>query len=266
MPNSSQRANFLIVYYSNFFRYQISIDRVKSSNTNQIFGRHFASHSHDKKMEDWLSKNTQLCIEIQKYSLKTEIHKCRSATLAKRIKTLMDTIASSPPNTYSLSDLRTKSCLGMLSTALEEIRDFLKMLQKVDKTLGKRVNRYGSDEESFMKWNETLATCSRELKVTVDFDQDVDLQDFNKDMEDLSIKLTVILEKVLHLFGSVELAVEANQKLLAQQQSDRTQFKTQRAVKADNVFDVKRIKYEKIIGRGGKSSLLMCRIWSCLAG
>jgi hypothetical protein len=86
------------------------------------------------------------------------------------------------------------------------------------------------------------------------------LADFNQDVKDLQANLKDILEKVPGILGTVEAAVEANQKLLDRQQIDRTQYKTQQAVKAEKQFDPKLIRYEEIIGAGGKSTSLTGRI------
>lgn len=204
-------------------------------------------------MNDWLEDCKRLCAKIEEYSSTTEIHKCRSKTLGKRVKDIHDCVVALDFTSININDTRVKGILSMLMVCLEEIRDFFSLLQKQDKHLGKRVEKFGSDEEAFCKWNETLQICVKDLNLPLAgiFDGDVDLNDFNNDMEELNLKLKSILGKVINLFGSVEMAVEANQKLLAQQQTDRTQYKTQKDVKADKTFDTKAIKYEEVIGRGG---------------
>lgn len=213
-------------------------------------------------MNDWLKECKKLSIKIEQDSLKTEIHKSRSKTLGLRVKSIFECIASLDPKLVNLNDTRVKACFSMLLVCFEEICDYFSLLLAYSKTLGKRVEKFGSDEEAFSKWNETLQTCAEELNLPLEkiFDNDVDLDDFNRDMEDLNAKLKFILEKVVNLFGSVELAVEANQKLLAQQQTDRTLYKTQKAVKTETTFDTKAIKYEKVIGRGGRV-MIQHRFW-----
>ena len=75
----------------------------------------------------------------------------------------------------------------MLAATLEEIAEYFKSLQNTDKkAIGKRVIRYGCDEEMFMKWNETLQTRCRDLLLDFEdilFDGNQDLQDFNDDLE-----------------------------------------------------------------------------------
>ena len=124
--------------------------------------------------------------------------------------------------------------------------------------MGKRVMRFGSDEETFLKWDETLKTCGVGLQLVGDeqFDAAEDQHDFDQDMEYLQSNLIGNLSNVPGLIGTVEMAVEANQKLLEQQKTDRTQYKTQVAVKAENGFNVKLIKFEKIVGIGGNFKTL----------
>ena len=205
-------------------------------------------------MQDWLPNTTEICTLIETYSELTVIHKCRSKTLAKRVKIMFTATASVDPNTAKMNDTMTKGYFSMLLATLEEICDYLKILQTKDTPLGKRVINFGIDEELFSKWNETLQTCSRDLKLVVDdrlFDSDQDLQDFNQDLKDLLLKLRDILEIVPGVFETVELAVEGIQQLLEQQKADRSRYKTQVAVKAETSFKVKLIKFEKIIGIGG---------------
>ena len=114
-------------------------------------------------------------------------------------------------------------------------------------------------QEMFHKWNETLQTCVTELDLAsvIHFDAGQDLENFNQDTAELIRNLKVILELAINSFGSVDAGLEASEKLLQQQQADRTQYHTQKAVKAEKIFDLKAIKYEKIIGQGGISQLLL---------
>ena len=207
-------------------------------------------------MQDWNIKIGQLSSSIEKYALTAEIHKHRSTTLANRVKSIVETISKSNLNPATINDIRVKGCLSLLDVCFEEINVYFQILQQQDNALGKRVKRYGSDEETFSKWNETLQTCCEDLNLTSleqIFDSSRDLEDFNTDVKNLNINLKNIVEKVVDLFGTPEQAIEAIQKLLNQQQSQRTQYKTQQSVKADKLFDAKAIRWEKEIGRGGNS-------------
>ena len=79
----------------------------------------------------------------------------------------------------------------------------------------------------------------------------MDLQDFNQDVQELQNSLIDIISKIPGMDVSVESAVKANQQLLLQQQIERTQYKTQRAVKAEKTFDPNLLRYDTIIGTGG---------------
>ena len=124
--------------------------------------------------------------------------------------------------------------------------------------MGKRVMRFGSDEETFLKWDETLKTCGVGLQLVGDeqFDAAEDQRDFDQDMEYLQSNLIGNLSNVSGLIGTVEMAVEGIQQLLEQQKADRSRYKTQVAVKAETSFKVKLIKFEKIIGIGGNFKTL----------
>jgi hypothetical protein len=199
-------------------------------------------------MQDWLVSAGKICKTIETLSSSPQIHKSKTITLAGRVKTVFDAISSS--NSINRSNVATAGYLSMLLATFEEIYSFLAILQKKDKALGKRVKRFGCDEETFSKWNETLETCCTGLGLVLEtglFDADLDLRDFSKDIEDLQLNLTEI-------FGpdtEKNMTIEATEQLISQQQLGRTQYKTQQAVKAEKQFDVKLIRYEKIIGRGG---------------
>ena len=138
----------------------------------------------------------------------------------------------------------------MLSATFEEICHYFKILQNIDKTLAKRVQSFGSDEEMFSKWNETLQVSLSGLRLPIAdsiFDADKDLADFNRDFEHLQLNLFAIIQKVLDL----EVLIESSKKLISQQQADRTAYKTQQAVKSEKKFNPKLIRYEAIIGVGG---------------
>jgi hypothetical protein len=202
-------------------------------------------------MQDWLESVGKYTKNIDICSSSTVIHKARSKTLASRVKTVFDAITAIDPNSINMNDVATKGYFSMLLATFEEISGYFTILQKKDKKLSKRVKRYGSDEETFSKWIETLQTCCCGVGVVVGeglFDQNQDLNDFNDDLNDLRLNM----KEILGFFGAVERSVEAGKELLAKQQVDRTEYRTQQAVKVEFQFDIKLIRYEKIIGRGGK--------------
>ena len=150
----------------------------------------------------------------------------------------MEAIASLDTSSINMNDTATKGYFSMLSVTFEEICKYFKILRSIDKTLAKRVQSFGSDEEMFYKWNETLQLCSSELHLAVAdslFDADKDSADFNRDFEHLQLNLFAIIQKVV----DVEVLMESSKKLLSQQQTDRTAYKTQKAVKSESKFDYK---------------------------
>jgi hypothetical protein len=215
-------------------------------------------------MQDWLEAAGKLCNTIDTFSTFPEIHKARTKTLACRVKILFDTIASLDQTALKIENVATKGYLFMLMATFEEISLFFVILQKKDKILGKRVKRFGSDEESFSKWTETLQTCSTGLELVFEkavFDAELDLRDFNQDMEALQLNLAEILVPVL----GKGMGTDSIQKLLLLQQASRNQYKTQQAIKAEKTFDPKLLRYEEVIGRGG----IICskaRVWRSMEG
>jgi hypothetical protein len=215
-------------------------------------------------MQDWTVQSSKFINEIASYSETVKIHKYRSKTVSDRVKNVYAAVVMLDLKASKANPLLIQGALAMLLVTFEEISDYFKLLQKEDNNLGKRVRSFGDDEEMFLKWNETLKTCCRDLGLAlVDklFDAILDLQDFNQDVTNLNVNLKGILEKVIGQLGTLELAVEASQKLLEKQQADRTQYKTQQAVKEELKFDPKLIRYEEIIGIGGNHDNLTIRIW-----
>jgi hypothetical protein len=203
-------------------------------------------------MQDWLETASKYNKNIEICSSSTVIHKSRSKTLATRVKTVFVALTSIDPNTVKMNDIATKGYLSMLLATLEEISGYFTILQKKDKRLAKRVRRYGSDEETFSKWTETLQTCCSGVGLVFGdnlFDADQDSKDFNDDLDDLRLNM----KEVLGMSGSVETTLESGHQLLQKQQADRTEYKTQKAVKAEIIIDANLIRYNKIIGRGGIS-------------
>ena len=214
-------------------------------------------------MEQWTTLHKDMINGIQTKSVKAVIHMARSKTLANRVTTVFKTIETIKSG-LALDSIRIKSCFSMLSATLEEIAAYLDLLQKRDATLGKRVSQYGDDEECFCNWNETLQTCCEELRLAVPtdfFDAAADERDFNSDMKHLHHNLKEILAQYVNMLISPEKVVEANEKLLDQQLSGRSQSKTQKNVIAEKSFDNKKIVWEASIGRGGKNCVLIPRIW-----
>lgn len=205
-------------------------------------------------MQQWLLNLETLQTTITTSTGFLKLHLARSKTLASRIKNIVEAM-----KTHDSGDTNHKAYYSMLLATLEEISDYFKLLQTKDNALGKRVMRYGCDEESFAKWNETLQTCSLDLNLGLDvrlFDENQDLRDFELDLETLRVDLKSILEKVLESGESADSILKANQKLLNQQQNDRTQYRTLQATKAEKTFDPKLLRYEEIIGSGGMLAML----------
>ena len=214
-------------------------------------------------MEKWTTLHKDIIIGIQTKSVKVVIHMARSKTLANRVTTVFKTIETTKSG-LALDSVRVKSCISMLSATLEEILVYIDLLQKRDATLGKRVSQYGDDEECFCKWNESLQTCCDELSLAVPtdlFDASADERDFYIDMKHLHHNLKEILAQYVNMLLSPEKVVDANEKLLDQQLTERSQSKTQKKVIVEKSFDKKKIVWEAIIGRGGKNCVLMLRIW-----
>jgi hypothetical protein len=206
------------------------------------------------QMQDWTVQSSKFVKEIELYSGTVKIHKSRSKTVASRVKNVYDAATLIDLKATKTNTLLVQGSFAVLLATFEEISDYFALLQKEDNTLGKRVKSFGDDEEMFMKWNETLKTCSRDLDLVLAdsvFDAAVDLQDFNQDVKELTFNLKGILEKIIGQLGTLELAVEASQKLLVKQEADRAQYKTQQAVKEELNFNPKLIRYEEIIGIGG---------------
>ena len=210
-------------------------------------------------MDEWISLRKDILDNIKTRSRTVVIHKSRSKTLCERIQTIIDTIIATKSG-LGLDGIRVKSYVSILSATLEEIIVYLDLLQKRDATLGKRVSQYGDDEECFGKWNETLQTCCFELDLAVPsglFDSAVDERDFDTDMGYLHRNLKDILGKVVNLVVPTEKAVEANEKLLDQQLSERLQQKTQKEAKSEKLFNKNAIRWEKLIGRGGNYDFMV---------
>ena len=189
---------------------------------------------------------------IEKNAATAKIHKSRSQTIATRVITIVKAINSNHSTIISDNDTTIKACFSMLVATMEEISDYFEILQKRGSTLGRRVKKSGSDEETFMKWNQTLLTCCSILdfaKVFDIFDPHQDLEDFNKDMEFLNENLKSILGNARQPLA--DLPVRVNRTWLEKQQADRTLHKTQQNFREEKTFDPKLIRYENIIGSGG---------------
>jgi hypothetical protein len=109
----------------------------------------------------------------------TVIHKSRSKT-----KTVFEAITILDLDSIKMNDIATQGYLSMLLATLEEIFGYFSILRKKDKKLAKRVKRYGSDEETFYKWTETIQTCCFGVGLVLRddlFDADQDFKDFNDD-------------------------------------------------------------------------------------
>lgn len=114
---------------------------------------------------------------------------------------------------------------------------------------------YGSDEEQFIKWNERLQHCVDSLgkseKFSGDFDEEVDLDDFQNDLAFLKSSVGEIMTLVVE-GTDVDALRKTLVNLLGHQSDIRSTYQTKTAPTASSELDPKKIRYEKIIGQGGK--------------
>lgn len=126
-------------------------------------------------MKEWLSNAFETCTTVQTYSMTTQIHRYRSRTLGKRVKIVFKAALALEPNTINMNDISNQGYCSILLASFEEIGDYFRILQTKDKALGRRVMRFGCDEESFSKWNETLKTCSEGLSLNLNRDNSMQM-------------------------------------------------------------------------------------------
>ena len=133
-----------------------------------------------------------------------------------RVRTVCDAIMPDLTGA-NIEKLKPNSSLVMLLATFEEIAEYLKILLKFDILLERQVKSFGSDEEKFLKWNETLRTCCIDLDLHFKselFDENQDLRDFDQDLKELVGNLKIIFGNTS---GESGIAVDATKKLLGQQ-------------------------------------------------
>jgi hypothetical protein len=204
---------------------------------------------------------------ILETSNKVLFHKKRFATLCKRIEIVADIVKS-----IDGKDAVTMQAFDLLFTTLEDIKDYVVVFSTKNAVLANRIIIYGSDEEQFIKWSERFQHCIDTLgksnKLAGVFDDKVDLKDFESDAMELRKSLGDILqladnEKITSYLAQLVLAVEG---LIGHQSRVRSTYQTKTAPNATIELNPKKIKYEAIIGREGRSFNFYFRVWSCLEG
>ena len=185
-------------------------------------------------------------------------HKSRFATLFKRIEAVVDLVKNSTESRKN--DIVTEQAMDFLLATLEDIKAYAILFSAKDTSLANRVIIYGSDEEEFIKWNERLQHCVDSLGLSANlagaFDEKIDLNDFESDVADLKKSLL----DILRLFDGKEatdltVLMKTVESLLGHQSSVRSTYQTKTAPTDGLVIDPKNVKYQHIIGRGGKSIL-----------
>jgi len=183
-------------------------------------------------------------------------HKNRILLLLKRVKIVVDLVDKNIDE--SRNDLAVSQSLMLLSITLEEILEYVVLFSTSGESLATHIVQNGSDEEQFIKWNERLQHISAEQKLEIDmfdvFDESSDFHAFQKDIAILRDK-NELLKIIVLIHGSnsdttarILLSIEG---LLNHQTSVRTTYQTKTAPGAALELNPKKIKYEKVIGRGG---------------
>jgi hypothetical protein len=206
--------------------------------------------------------------EILESAPRVIIFKNRFATLCKRIGTVVNIFRD-----IDGTDTVTCQAFDFLNATLEDIRDYLIVLSTKNTVLANRVVIYGSDEEQFIKWNERLQHCiesvgASQLVVGV-FNESIDLSDFEKDVTELRKSLGDIMQLVINGRNADKVTVDAMTRdtahtidvkqlmktleaLVGHQTIVRSTYQTKTAPSAALEIDPEKIKYETVIGRGGR--------------
>jgi hypothetical protein len=144
----------------------------------------------------------------------------------------------------------------VLVITLEEILEYIVLFSTPNQELAAHVVKYGSDEEQFIKWNERLQHCVAELKLQLDafdvFNGMTDLNAFQKDLAFLRDKNEMFkILKLLH--GKNKRPVDDSlDTLLDRQSHSRSTYQSRTAASEPLQIDPKKVKYQTVIGRGGK--------------
>lgn len=175
--------------------------------------------------------------------------------MTRRVKLAVDLISAKVSD--NVTDMSITQTLFLLHTTVEEIKDYMDLFSVENASLANHVFKLGSDEEQFVKWNERLQHCVEELglgnmiKSEGLVDERVDLDDFQQDLVFMKSKLNQIAD-ILYKDGDAKTAVKYLQDFLKQQSEARSTYKTKTAPTAALEIDSKKIKYDKVIGHGGK--------------
>jgi hypothetical protein len=203
--------------------------------------------------------------DILETSNQVLFHKKRFATLCKRIEIVVDIVKS-----IDGRDAVTMQAFDFLYTTLEDIKDYVVVFSTKNAVLANRVIIYGSDEEQFIKWSERFQHCIDTLgksnKLAGVFDQKVDLKDFESDVSELRKSLGDIIHLLENENNAAHMAqlMKNVEGLIGHQTRVRATYQTKTAPTAAIEIDPKKIKYEEIIGRGGRSFVFHFRVWSCM--
>ena len=190
-------------------------------------------------------------------------HKHRSGRLLKRVVLVVRAIKVSE----NTKDPKILQVADLLATTLEEIRDYMTLFSTKNTVLAKHVVIYGSDEEQFIKWGERLQHCVDTFGESASFigvfDEEIDVQDFQKDLVFLKSRMNEILALLVEDAESkgsnvspVDL-IKTMESLIGHQANVRSTYKTKTAPTEALEIDPKKIKYEMIIGQGGNSPVIL---------
>jgi hypothetical protein len=195
------------------------------------------------------SKNSviSLALEIVQSSSKVLFHQNRFKTLSKRIDIILDIVKTTHPI--------VPQAIDFLYGTLEDIKENLVLFSEKNALVANRIIIYGTDEEQFIKWGERMQHCidimGKSDKLFGVFDQKVDLKDFEGDAEDLRKSLVEILGLVGDKKVELTRLYKTLESLVGHQTNVRSTYQTKSAPTAALEMDHRKVKYEKIIGRGG---------------
>jgi hypothetical protein len=179
-------------------------------------------------------------------------HKNRFATLAKRVETVVEIIKGDIDN--SKNTVVTQA-MDFLVGTLEDIKENMMLFSEKNALLANRIIIYGTDEEQFIKWGERIQHCvdtiGKSAKLAGVFDEKIDLMDFKRDAEDLKKSLLEILVLVGGKNVDLKQLSKTLESLVGHQTDVRSTYQTKTSPTAALEMDPRKVKYDKIIGRGG---------------
>jgi hypothetical protein len=198
---------------------------------------------------------------------KLHFNKNRLTLLLRRSKKVVDRVEKQVDTSKNF--LTVSQALALLYVTLEEILEYAILFSNSDKQLAAHIVKYGSDEEQFTKWNERLQHCIAELQLDMDvfdvFNESSDFHAFEKDVALLKDKDEMI--KIIQLLHGAndEGLVKSIDVLVNHQSNVRSTYQTITAPDASLEIDPKRVKYEVVIGHGGKFGFIN-RVWCGMEG